>query len=351
MKYLFLVFAIALLSECTSEQEPSSEPSDEQADDQDKSALISQLNSPWDIESAEGTFFISEREGSITRWEEGTDPTRMDVETSKDIAQIGEGGLLGLALFPDFSESRKAYAYHTYNADGGIMNRVVVLEMRNNVWEETETIIEGIPGSNFHNGGRMKIGPDEKLYVTTGDAQEQASAQDKTSLSGNILRLNQDGSIPEDNPDSDSYVYSYGHRNPQGLTWADNGKLYASEHGSTNHDEVNQIKAGANYGWPEIEGDEEAADMETPLYQTGNDTWAPSGMTSQNNTLYVAALRGEAIYQLPLDDSEPERIVEDYGRIRDVEWIDGALYFITNSTDGRGSPEEGDDQLVRAQLQ
>jgi glucose/arabinose dehydrogenase len=195
----------------------------------------------------------------------------------------------------------------------------------------------------------MKVGPDQKLYITTGDATIPESAQDLKSLNGKILRMDLDGAIPDDNPFPNSYVYSYGHRNPQGLVWI--GKtLYASEHGQSAHDEVNQIKPGANYGWPVIEGLEEKAGMETPLFQSGEDTWAPSGMAVSNGKLYAATLRGNAVREFDLGQKTTSTVIDGLGRIRDL-FIDGDyLYFISNNTDGRGTPDEKDDKLYRVLL-
>ncbi|MFC7319502.1 PQQ-dependent sugar dehydrogenase [Halobacillus campisalis] len=303
------------------------------------------LESPWDIEHDEGSFFISEREGTIALVVDGQ-VERQSVETEREITQVGEGGLLGLKLHPDFSSNQQAYAYHTYEDGGRTMNRVVVLEYEGGRWIEQESLLEEIPGSNFHNGGRIAIGPDEKLYVTTGDAQEESLAQDQNSLAGKILRLELDGDIPEDNPEETSYMYSYGHRNPQGMTWNNDGEMFASEHGPTNHDEINLIEPGQNYGWPDIVGDDSKEGMQQPLFQTGNNTWAPSGITVYEDSIFVAALTGRALYSLDMDGQNSETEAEGFGRVRDVVEVDGSLYFITNNTDGRGNPEEQDDQLV-----
>lgn len=195
----------------------------------------------------------------------------------------------------------------------------------------------------------MKIGPDRKLYITTGDATAPELSQDKRSLNGKILRMNLDGSIPEDNPFENSYVYSYGHRNPQGLVWMGDA-LYATEHGQSARDELNVIKPGANYGWPVIQGNEEKAGMETPLFQSGNETWAPSGMAAANGKLYVAALRGNAVREFDVEKNTTRPIITGLGRIRDV-FVEGEyLYFVSNNTDGRGNPDEKDDKLYRVLL-
>ncbi|WP_163527583.1 PQQ-dependent sugar dehydrogenase [Halobacillus ihumii] len=331
------------------------QPEDEQSEQVEKQTggtvgieeVVTDLQSPWDIEAHQDTIFITEREGRIVSWTEEQGLKRMKVETKEDIAQIGEGGLLGFTLDPDFGENRQAFAYHTYEENGQIKNRIIVLTYKNDQWLETDVILEDIPGANFHNGGRIEIGPDQKLYVTTGDSLNGELAQDRGSLAGKILRINLDGSVPEDNPFEGSYVYSYGHRNPQGLVWDKSGQLYASEHGPDNHDEVNVINPGDNYGWPRSVGDEEVEGMQPPLYQTGQNTWAPSGIVVFNEKLYIATLRGTALRTLSLNGENPAVTVDGYGRVRDVEQIGESLYFITNNTDGRGNPDEEDDRLMR----
>lgn len=204
----------------------------------------------------------------------------------------GEGGLLGFKLLPGFKDHHRAVAYHTYEEEGSIMNRIIEIERNSEQWEETSVLLEDIPGAQFHNGGRIEIGPDDQIYVTTGDSLNESLAQDPESLAGKILRLSTDGAAAEDNPFDSSYVYSYGHRNPQGLTWNEEGELYATEHGPDNHDEVNLIQPGQNYGWPEIVGDEERDGMVTPLFETGRNTWAPSGVVFYRDELIIASLRG-----------------------------------------------------------
>jgi glucose/arabinose dehydrogenase len=197
----------------------------------------------------------------------------------------------------------------------------------------------------------MKIGPDGKLYITTGDATTPSVAQNLGSLNGKILRMNLDGSIPADNPYPNSYVYSYGHRNPQGLAWIGE-TLYASEHGQSAHDEINRIVAGANYGWPVIQGLEKKAGMETPLFQSGAEvTWAPSGMAAEDGKLYVAELRGNAVRVFDVEQKQSRVVISDLGRIRDV-FVDGDyLYLVSNNTDGRGNPNERDDKLYRVRVE
>ncbi|MCA0985335.1 PQQ-dependent sugar dehydrogenase [Halobacillus yeomjeoni] len=308
--------------------------------------VVEELQSPWDIEYSESTFYITEREGSIVSWD-GENKLRMNVDTSKPVLQQGEGGLLGMKLHPDFKSNHQAVIYHTYADGEQIKNRVVLVEKQEETWVEKEILIENIPGARFHNGGRIELGPDQSLYITTGDALDEELAQDKSSLAGKVLRVNLDGSPPEDNPMQGSYIYSYGHRNPQGLAWAEDGTLYASEHGPDAHDEINVIRKGENYGWPLIKGNEKGPELNTPYYHTGKTTWAPSGISVHNGKLYVAALRGESVKSISLNNKNIEIVTDNFGRVRDVEVVNDILYFITNNTDGRGAPESSDDVLVK----
>lgn len=313
-------------------------------------SLADQLNTPWTIEKSGDTIYLTERPGAIVKLENG-EVTRQQLTLEKEVSTNSEAGLLGFILAPDFPESQLAYAYYTYNEDGQAYNRIITLKNEGNLWQEQDILIDHIPSGNVHHGGRIAIGPDNKLYATTGDAAQPELAQDIHSLAGKILRFNLDGSIPEDNPFDNSYVYSYGHRNPQGLAWSEEQTLYASEHGDNANDEINQIEAGNNYGWPIIEGTETHTDMVTPLFTSGSDiTWAPSGMAYYQGSLYVATLRGAAILAFHLEEQIQDAFIEDYGRIRDV-YIEGdELYFITNNTDGRGSAQTNDDQLYLIRL-
>lgn len=313
-------------------------------------AIATNLNAPWAINRIGDSFYITERTGNIVKVEQG-EVVRPKVNLEQTLSTASEAGLLGLVLAPDFEQSNKAFAYYTYEKGQQQFNRVVLLQLENNRWQEKQVLVDEIPSGTYHHGGRLKIGPDNMLYATAGDASDPQIAQDTDSLGGKILRIQLDGSIPKDNPFPDSYVYSYGHRNPQGITWSPDGKMYASEHGQSANDEINEIEAGKNYGWPTIEGNEEQEGLLSPLFTSGEGTtWAPSGMAFYNGKLYVAALRGSAILAFNLDTKEVEEIINDVGRVRDV-WIEeDKLYFITNNTDGRGNPSNKDDQLYSLDL-
>lgn len=313
--------------------------------------MAKNLEVPWSIEKYGDEFYISERKGSITKVTKDGQ-TRQEVSFEKPLATAAEAGFLGFVLSPDFAEDEMAFAYYTYTDERGQFNRIVTLRLVDDGWKEEKVLLDHIPSGQVHHGGRMKLGPDGKLYVTTGDAASDPEiAQDMSSLAGKILRLELDGSIPIDNPYSNSYVYSYGHRNPQGLAWSTDGSLYSSEHGPSAHDEINLIKAGGNYGWPAVIGEEKVEGIESPLFQSGNDiTWAPSGMVYDDQKLYVATLRGNAVREFDVKTGDTKEVVSGFGRIRDVWLEEGMLYFISNNTDGRGNPDKGDDRLYRVKL-
>ncbi|WP_229692030.1 PQQ-dependent sugar dehydrogenase [Paenibacillus radicis (ex Gao et al. 2016)] len=312
--------------------------------------LAEKLKVPWALDFDKDTAYITERGGTIVKLE-GKKLTRETVELSKPLFAEGEGGLLGFALAADFPKSKRAYAYHTYKENDAVVNRVVVLEHTSKGWKEVQSLLEGIPGYFNHNGGRIALGPDGKLYVTTGDSDHPELAQDLNSLAGKILRLNVDGSVPKDNPFPGSYVYSYGHRNPQGIAWNKAGEMYSTEHGPSGdpggHDEVNRIIAGGNYGWPDIIGDAEKEGMIVPLYHTGDIALAPSGAAfDDNGKLLFAVLRGEGLYRFDPQTNGVVQVLSGQGRMRDVKVKDGQVYILTNNTDGRGTPSKEDDRLL-----
>ncbi len=311
--------------------------------DSDYQVIATGLKIPWEIAKVNDTIYISERVGSIIEMKDN-EMTRRQVTLEKNLSNQPEAGLLGIAFPEEFSN--KAYAYYSYADNDGYFQRVVEIQKEENSWRETKTLLDRIPGGKFHQGGRIKIGPDDKLYITTGDATIPELAQDVTSLAGKILRMNLDGSIPEDNPFENSYIYSYGHRNPQGLAWDGEGNLYATEHGSSAHDELNLIQKGSNYGWPTIQGDETESGMVTPVIHSGNDTWAPSGLTYLDDKLYFAALRGEGLRVYDRQNGTLEVLLPEIGRVRDVFATEQGIYVITNNTDGRGNPSPNDDQLL-----
>ncbi|MGO4886257.1 PQQ-dependent sugar dehydrogenase [Anaerobacillus sp. MEB173] len=350
-KFMFNIGLIFILVACSPGNEQSTDKDEPEAVEviaRQAEIIATDLQIPWNINKYNDTFYLSQREGSIIKVDGSSGLTTIQsVEVTKDVLHEGEGGLLGFILAPDFDRSEEAFAYHTYEQAGEVFNRIIVLTLEQGIWNEDRVILDGIPGGRIHNGGRIKIGPDGKLYATAGDAGIPEHAQNVDSLAGKILRMELDGSIPNDNPFGNSYVYSFGHRNPQGLAWDEDGTLYSSEHGQTAHDELNLIQPGKNYGWPIIEGDQLAENMETPLFHTGYETWAPSGISVKNNKIYVTNLRGEAIRVYNLTDQTVDTLFENAGRMRDVLIEGNVLYTITNNRDGRGNPREGDDKLYK----
>lgn len=313
--------------------------------------LATNLVIPWSVGVLpEGEILLTERDGRVRLLDPRQGLLPEPVHEIEEVSHRGEGGLLGLAVHPQFARTRTIYLYYTYEGELGVANKVVAYTLENQSLSESGTIIDGIPAARTHNGGRIKFGPDNLLYITTGDAQIPEAAQDLTSLAGKILRVRDDGSWPADNPFEDSPIYSYGHRNPQGLAWDAEGNLWATEHGGVGHDELNLITAGTNYGWPVIEGDEEAVEMAAPVLHSGTDTWAPSGADVAGAYLYFAGLRGNALYRFNLDPDNPElttHLEGTFGRLREVVASpDGMLYILTNNRDGRGLPASEDDLLL-----
>ncbi|MEX2426222.1 MAG: PQQ-dependent sugar dehydrogenase [Thermomicrobiaceae bacterium] len=361
-----------------SQEEATEEPGDdEETEDQsgaDESEwvdyefeiLATNLDIPWELVFLpDGDMFITERPGTVRLFRDGELQDDPILEFDDVVHERGaEGGLLGMTLHPDFEENNWIYFYYTYGEGDEWRNRVVRYEVDGTDFSDRETIIEDLPGAFTHNGGRIKFGPDERLYVTLGDAQRQDDAQDVDVLVAKILRLNDDGSIPDDNPFNDSPVYANGLRNPQGISWhPETGELYANQHGPSGNDEINLIEPGANYGWPDMEGfeGEEKDEFTLPVMASGEDTWAPSGSTFYDGDVFpqwqneylMSGLRSVTLYRVDFDSDseEPELgpIVQgEYGRLRTVvQGPDGLVYLLTSNRDERQEPDEDDDKLIR----
>lgn len=320
------------------------------------------LNIPWAMDiSEQNALYFTQRPGTVRVIKNGQLIQEPLITFSSPFVSEGEGGLLGLALDPDFISNRYIYVLYTYKENNQYYNRVVRLHEYNNRATVDKVILDKIPASLNHNGGRIKIGPDKKLYITVGDADQPELAQDINSLAGKILRIELDGSIPQDNPIPNSPVYSLGHRNPQGITWDQNNNMYITEHGPIAHDEINKIQPGGNYGWPLVAGKQEASLIQTikPLLDSGDETFAPSGITFINEgplqgRLLVATLRGKQLLSI-LPDEEGVEVLEidsflnnEFGRLRDVILAsDGSIYIATSNRDGRGIPDRTDDKIIR----
>lgn len=319
----------------------------------DVETVASDLYVPWSMAFLPaGDMLVTERSGTIKRI--GEDGKTYSVD---GVRETSEGGLLGIALHPEFARTKYVYVYLTTEEGGTLTNKVERYAYADDTLSDPQTILADIPAASNHNGGSIAFGPDDKLYITTGDAAQRDLAQDTSSLAGKILRLNDDGSVPEDNP-LDNLTWSYGHRNPQGMAWDSEGRMWSVEHGPSGEwkgsgkDELNMIEKGANYGWPVIAGSETAAGMQSPVAQSGEDeTWAPSGMAYLDGSLYFAGLRGETLYEAEIHGSSDvtlrSHFAETYGRLRGVAAASGSLYFTTSNTDGRGTPQSGDDKVLR----
>lgn len=311
------------------------------------------LDVPWALAFApDGGLLVTERPGRIRLVKNG----RLESEpiVTLRVAAVGEGGLMGLALDPAFAETGHLYTCYTAENGGRLVNRLVRLTLRGERAGDERVLIDDMPGARIHDGCRVKFGPDGRLYITMGDAAEPGLAQRLDSLAGKILRLNRDGTVPDDNPFPGSPVFSLGHRNPQGLAWHPSGRLYAAEHGPSGHDEINHILAGRNYGWPEVHGQGGDSRYVEPLLESKLDTWAPSGIAFLGGDLFVAGLRGQRLLRVALapDLRTVVRVVtflnRTHGRLRDVVvGPDGALYVTTSNRDGRGWPRPNDDRILR----
>jgi glucose/arabinose dehydrogenase len=303
------------------------------------------LSVPWGIAFLpDGDALVAERTTArILRLPSGGGKPRTVMRVPGVVA-AGEGGLLGLAVSPRYASDRLVYAYLTSNSD----NRIVRFKLGGKV----QTVLTGLQKAGIHNGGRIAFGPDGKLYAGVGDAGNTANAQDRGAMNGKILRMDPDGGVPAGNP-FDSRIWSWGHRNVQGLAWDRAGRLWASEFGQNTRDEVNLIRRGRNYGWPDVEGtgDTQGGRFTNPLVTWATSEASPSGAAIIGSHLYVAALRGECVWRIPLRGAslgKPTRMLAGrYGRIRTVVAApDGTLWVATSNRDGRGAPRSGDDRII-----
>ncbi|PSQ05718.1 glucose dehydrogenase [Halobacteriales archaeon QS_6_71_20] len=373
--------------------------------------LVENLEVPWDVSVAgNGDLFVTERVGRVSRFSDGDRDTVFAPADAIDAGSVdsepqemqwwvdgGEGGTLGVAAHPDYPDVSVLYVYYTATVDDGErVNRVSRFDLSADDPAATErVVVEDMPANSYHNGGRLAFGPRGYLWVTTGDAGEDALSADPGALPGSVLRVTANGEPAPDNPaveGGDPRVYSYGHRNPQGLVWLPDGTPVVNEHGPSGRDEVNRLVPGGNYGWPDVRTAEEYgalaedSDVRRPLVNTGGGTtWAPTGslfytgdaMPSWSNRMVIGGLRSQQLIVVTLSPPEADRpplgedgrrfdadwlddgytatahpmLTDELGRVRHVEQgVDGELYAITSNRDGRSSeafPKENHDVLVR----
>ncbi|MBB5104314.1 PQQ-dependent sugar dehydrogenase [Streptomyces spectabilis] len=324
--------------------------------------LATGLKSPWGLAALPGgDLLVSSRdEGTITHVD-GATGKKTEVGTVPGVAPGGEGGLMGLALSPTYATDHFVYAYFTTASDNRVA-RMLYDEAKpaDQRLGAPDTIFKGIPKGSIHNGGRIAFGPDKLLYVGTGETGDTGLAQDKKSLGGKILRLTPDGEPAPGNPFENSPVYSYGHRNVQGLAWDEQKRLWASEFGQDTWDELNEIKAGDNYGWPEVEGKDEADAKEEgfhdPVAQWKTSEASPSGVAYAEGSVWMAGLRGQRLWRVPVRGAGGEPgteafLTEEHGRLRTVLAAGGdKLWLVTSETDSRGTPEKGDDKILEVEV-
>lgn len=308
------------------------------------------LQAPWGVDFLpDGTALVTERDT--------TRVFRVDADEVTRVGQLGaaepdgEGGLLGVAVSPSYDEDAAVFFYLTTADD----NRVVRATFRDGRLGEATPVLTDIPRNDFHDGGRLVFGPDDMLYVSTGDAGDPESAQDPDSLGGKILRITPDGDPAPGNPQAGSPVWSMGHRNVQGLVFDDEDRLWASEFGQDTWDELNLVEKGGNYGWPQAEGrDGDQRGSTPPQVQWATDDNSPSGLAFVDGRLWLGALKGQRLWRVDVDGETAKDdkgfFVGDYGRIRTVVTApDGRLWMTTSNRDGRGEPSQGDDRILLVQ--
>jgi len=316
------------------------------------------LNTPWGLAPLpDGDLLVSSRDkGTITRVDAETGK-RTELGEVPGVSPAGEGGLLGLALSPDYASDHMVYAYFTSASDNRIVR--MLYEEQKPSGEQLgapDTVFKGIPKGVIHNGGRIAFGPDKMLYAGTGESGNTGLAQDKKSLGGKILRLTPEGEPAPGNPFPGSPVYSYGHRNVQGLAWDAKQRLFASEFGQDTWDELNAIKPGDNYGWPEAEGKSDDSGFHNPTAQWATDDASPSGIAYAQGSIWMAGLKGQRLWRIPLKGTEasadPQSFLKgEYGRLRTVVSAGSdKLWLVTSNTDGRGDPKGGDDRILELQV-
>lgn len=347
-----LIFSIVVM---TSDLEPPPLPEPVEVRDESVSILATGLQKPWAMDFAGDRIFVTEKSGSIRVVQSGVllDEPLATVR----VPNIFGGGLLGIAVHPDFGNNGFLYVYHTYSENGELRNRILRITESGNKMVDAVTILDGIPGSQFYNSGVLKFGPDGMLYAATGLSSEFShESQDVDSLGGKILRLNDDGTVPQDNPFPGSPVFSIGHRDIQGMAWDRHGNLYATEMGPAKNDEINLVRAGQNYGWPaqQCRGDAKFVNSimcYDPGIEPGGIVFYSGERLGLQDTLIMATMRGSNLFGLTVSEEgmlSQKGMLSGVGRIRDVaEGPDEYLYIITSNTDGKGFPDRNDDKLIK----
>ena len=349
-----LIFSAVILTS-PSNPPPLPEPIIQNISTDSVEIVATNFEKPWSIAFADERIFVSEKSGKIHVI------TPSGLVDSPLIAlrtpEIFGGGLLGLTTHPDFENNHFLYAYHTYEENEKLWNKIIRITEENNKATEIITILDKIPGSAFSNGGVIKFGPDGKLYAGTGSISDLLDeSQNLDSLAGKILRLNDDGTIPADNPFGDSYIFSYGHRNPTGFAWNMQGNMYATESGPTKNDEINLISAGSNYGWPEVQCYTQNENFVSPLkcfdpgLEPGGIIFYSGDKLNVGNNMIMASQKATNLFKVKINDNGVtlERILSGVGRIRDVaQGPDGYVYILTTNTDGKAFPAPDDDKLLR----
>lgn len=331
--------------------------------------LVRGLSVPWSIVfTSDNRYLVSERTGRIRVVENGI-LKETPLITFPETSTTGEEGVLGLALDPTYISNKLVYVVVAYKKQGNLVEKIVRMKDLGESLSVDAIILDDIPAAKYHDGGRLRFGWDGKLYVTTGDATVKENAQKTDSLSGKILRINSDGTVPEDNPFYPSAAYSIGHRNPQGLDWyPDSHVLWETEHGPSGNDgplggdEVNVIEMGENYGWPivshlkEKDGMTKSKIVFTPAVAPASGMFYTGKAFPQfKYNFFFGGLKGEGIYRVIVDQKSPSQVVSygklegiSVGRVRDVvQAPDGSIYFTTSNTDGRGTVQNGDDKIYR----
>ena len=367
---ILLLFSSFSCSRQNQEQTGSGQFSPQKLPEGYKIEVVAQgLFVPWSIVFTDSArILITERNGSLRVIKNGI-LLEKSLHVFNEVSSKAEEGLMGLVLNPDYSINKHIYLSYAYENSGNLFVKVVRYKDNLEFLSDEKIIIDNIPAARFHAGCRLRFGPDGKLYITTGDATDREKAQELNRLEGKILRLNSDGSIPNDNPFPNSPIWSFGHRNPQGIDWYPGTDiLFSTEHGPSGFDgpgggdEVNIIYKGKNYGWPVVHHTEHKDGMEDPVLEFTPAVAPASGMFYKSdvigefkNNFLFGCLRGEGIIRVVVDENNPTNVISfeklkdvNFGRIRDItEGPDGAIYFSTSNRDGRGTVREGDDKIYR----